>query len=215
MKKRDTYARVDGDVLFLGNSLLEIRLSAITGGIMGIENKKTSIQYVNQEESSPVFYLWTLLSDKLHPHGPYFGNDSEPVKIRSPNSRTFQSFKFDNTTQSKSIVISHRLHGSIDVAYTLTVSEDSDLTHWRIKVKNQEKDTRWGQVVGIGFPQLSGLRLGQRSGNDVLVRPNRFGEKIQDPVGKTGSYPVNLCYEGFASMMWMDLYNTESGSGLY
>jgi len=215
LKKRDTYARVDGDVLFLGNGLLEIRLSAITGGIMGIENKKTSIQYVNQEESSPVFYLWTLLSDKLHPHGPYFGNDSEPVKIRSPNRKTFQSFKLDNTAQSESIVIEHRLLGSIDVAYTLTVSKDSDLTYWRIKVKNQEKDVRWGQVVGIGFPQLGGLRLGQRSENDVLVRPNRFGEKIPDPVGKAGSYPVNLCYEGFASMMWMDLYNTESSSGLY
>ena len=202
-------------MLFLGNSLLEIRLSALTGGILGMENKKTRIEYVKGEECSPVFYLWTLLSDKLHPHGPYFGNDSEPVKTRSPNRRTFRSYKFDHTAQEESITIKHRLLESIDVTYTVTVSEDSDLTHWHIKVNNHQKDLRWGQVVGIGFPQLGGLRLGEKSENDVLVRPNRFGEKIPDPVGNAGTYPVNLCYEGFASMMWVDLYNTEAGSGLY
>jgi len=215
LESRKVYSRVEREMLIIGNNLLEIRLSALTGGIIGIENRKTRVQYVKEKERSPALYLWTLLSDKLHPHGPDFGNDSEPIKIRSPNGRTFRSYKFDHTAQGESITIKHRLLASIDVTYTITVSEGSDLTFWHVKVENNNKDPRMGQVVGVGFPQLGGLRLDEIPENDVLVRPNRFGEKIQDPVGKAGTYPVNLCYEGFASMMWMDLYSTEAGSGLY
>ena len=214
MRSEDLYFREEGDVVALGNDLLELRFSSLTGGLLGIENKRTQVNYVKGEEF-PVFYLWTLLSDKLHPHGPRFGNDSEPVKTRFPSRKTFRSCRLIESAHDRSIVIEHRLMGSIHVTYTVTVKRGSELTYWHIEVRNQSKDPRWGQVVGIGFPQLNGLRLSEKPEDEVLVRPNRFGEKIPDPVGNSGTYPINLCYEGMASMMWMSLYDSKVGSGLY
>ena len=215
MKESGTYAMESSDALILGNNLLEIRLSSFTGGLLNIENKRTATFYRRDEEDSPVFYLWTLLSDKLHPHGPHFANDSEPVKIHFPSKKTFRSYSLRSATQGKSIIIRHRFLGSINVTYTVTVKNDSPFVSWRITVANHHKDLRWGQVVGVGFPQLAGIVLGEAPEKAVLVRPNRFGEKIPDPIGSAGTFPVNLCYEGMASMMWMDLYSVGNNSGLY
>ncbi len=195
----------------MGNELLEIRFCAFTGSLLGIENRKSGIHYVKGGESSPVFYLWTLLSDKLHPHGPSYGNDSEPFKLRLPSAKTFKGYRFENTAEGRILYVQHTLLGCIDVTYTIEVKRGCALTYWQIGMENRYKDLRWGQVVGVGFPQLAGLQIGERHDDDVLVRPNRFGEKIHDPVSKSGTYPVNLCYEGFASMMWMDLYDAEGG----
>jgi len=211
VKSSGVYVERREGALVLGNELLEIRLCALTGGLLGIENKKAGVHYVKEGEPSPVFYLWSLLSDKLHPHGPKYGNDSESVKLRLPNRKTFRAYKFDHSAQGKTLSVQHKLLGSIDVTYTIEVKSDSELTYWHIRVDNHHKDPRWGQVVGVGFPQLPGLQLGEKHEDDVLVRPNRFGEKIPDPVSRSGTYPINLCYEGFASMMWMDLYDAKGG----
>ena len=215
MLEKTIYVKKEGDTLVLGNKFIEIRLSAFTGGLLSINNKRTKNSYIESEEGSPVFYLWTLLSDKLHPHGPYFGNDSEPVKIQIPGKATFRLYEFKEGNLESSIIVTHKLLGNIDVVYTIMVKKDNPLTYWYIMVDNHHKDLRWGQVVGVGFPQLVGLKLSGRPINWILVRPNRFGEKIPDPLGNAGKYPVNLCYEGMASMMWMDFYDAKGDNGLY
>jgi len=211
MKEIGVYAEKRGDSLVIGNEFLEIHLSSLTGGLLGIKNKRRNVQYVKEQDACPIFYLWTLLSDKIHPHGPTYGNDSEPVKVRCPSGKTFRSYEFKRVERGKTLTIRHTLLGSLDVAYTIKVESGSRLVFWNISVKNRHKDLRWGQVVGIGFPQLAGLCVGKNHEDDILVRPNRFGEKIVDPVSKNGTYPINLCYEGWASMMWMDFYDSEAG----
>ena len=96
---------------------------------------------------------------------------------------------------------------------------------WSLSVRNTGSD----DLIHMELPYLEGVRIGQKSQDDYLVRPNRYGQRIPDPLNNLkrpaggmveglhyGPHlaPPTLIYPGSASMMWMDLYDERHG-GLY
>lgn len=203
----ESYCRITDDLLCLGNKFLEMRFDKSNGNLMGLVNKLSNTEYI-ADPGGAIFYIWTLLGDKRRP--PY-ANDTESYKVRYPNISSFKGFHTETTDEVSKLVIKHILLNSIHVVISLEVAKDSELINCFILVKNEFDNIHVGQVVAVGFPQLHGVRIGLRHEDDVLVRPNRFGEKISDPISKAGTYPTNICHCGYASMPWMDLYDKNGG----
>lgn len=202
------YCRVSDEVVHLGNGLLEMRFDGANGNLIGLTNRARDVEYIVPGGGGPLFYLWTLLADKRRPEDMPFANDTESYKIRYPDKDTLRGLHINKKGK---LQIEHLLLNSINVILSFEIADDSNLVNCFISIRNDSDSLHTGQIVAVGFPQLYGIRIGAEHQDDVLVRPNRFGEKIPDPVSRAGTYPVNLCYCGYASMPWMDLYDEEAG----
>ncbi|MBR4749438.1 MAG: hypothetical protein IK083_07715 [Abditibacteriota bacterium] len=111
------------------------------------------------------------------------------------------------------------------VSVLLTVKSDParpGIIVWDLQLRN-DGDLR---ITEVQCPCVTGLSIGNRGSDDTLVRPNRYGEKIPDPVRNlfhnegdvvNGVVYQNwwnaprLEYGGQAGMFWMDLYDRDSG----
>lgn len=95
-------------------------------------------------------------------------------------------------------------------------------SHWTLTVENNGD----AEVMEVVFPDLDRIRIGSDPKDDTLMRANRDGQKIPNPVEnlfkkdgdiadgvKYGSYMNNetLPYSGMAGMFWMDLYDKTGG----
>lgn len=192
--------------LILSNDEVEVSFNPISGGIRQILNKKTSIKYLKYP-SDRLVYIWFLQKGKK---SPVYANDDEPFRVVSSGPETIKKISLNENGLHSSVEVLHRIE-SLDVKYRFTLEEGSSLLFCDIELNNDLHLNCSEDVVGVGFPQLQGVCIGDRSDDDILVRPNRFGEKIKDPVGKCGTYTRTLLYGGFASMMWMDIYDEDAG----
>ncbi|MGB9759607.1 MAG: DUF6259 domain-containing protein [Thermoproteota archaeon] len=191
----------------LCNNFLEFSIDSKSGGISKLFNKKTSTDYL-KKTSLRTFYIWFLQTGKKPK--PY-ANDDEPFRIYAPSEDTLAGVRKIENKKSNSIEVQHQLEDSVDVLLKYSLLQDSQLIFCEISIKNSSKSQYPGNIVAVGFPQIEYIRIGNKVENNILVRPNRFGEKIKDPIDKAGTYQTSLLYGGFASMMWMDLYSRNSG----
>jgi len=189
------------------NSFLELSVDSKSGGISKLFNKKTSTDYL-KKTSLHTFYLWFLQTGKKPK--PY-ANDDEPFRVYTPSEDTLVDVRKSEDERSSSIEVKHQLEDSVEVLLKYSLFQNSQLIFCEISIRNSSKLQYPGNVVAVGFPQIEYVRIGDKIEDSILVRPNRFGEKIQDPIGKAGTYQTSLLYGGFASMMWMDLYNKSGG----
>jgi len=192
--------------LILSNSNLEVVFDSRSGGIRQIINKKTSTTYLKYP-SDQLVYIWFLQKGKK---SLVYANDDEPFRTVSSGPETLREINLNKYGSTYFIEVMHRIE-FLDVKYKFTLEGESRLLVCDIEVDNTLNPRCSNDVVAVGFPQLKGVCIGERSDDDTLVRPNRFGEKIRDPVGKCGTYHRTLLYGGFASMMWMDIYDENAG----
>ncbi|MHB1001248.1 MAG: DUF6259 domain-containing protein [Armatimonadota bacterium] len=93
---------------------------------------------------------------------------------------------------------------------------------WNLTIENNGNL----DVVEVVFPDLDRIQIGDDPKDDVLVRPNRDGQKIPNPSENLfhnagdivdgmiyGGHMNNptLIYSGMAGMFWMDLYDPSGG----
>ncbi len=126
-------------------------------------------------------------------------------------------------------------HGA---AVSISYAGDGVATHLTVSPVHPEGQLRWSMsirntgsddIINPELPCLSGVQIGGRPQDNILVRPNRYGQRIPDPLSNLkrpaggmvdglhyGPHlaPPTLIYPGSASMMWMDLYTPRHG-GLY
>lgn len=202
---------IKNGIASIGNEFYTISFSAEDGWLVSICNRSTGSEYLRG--GGPTVYLWTLLSDKRGRKTRRYANEGEPYKVRVPGKSNLVKIDARSEGFAAVLEISYRIMGGIWVLEHFE-SKPSDRVVWcRIKVDNRTDLYDHGRIVAVGFPQISGIAIGGACEDDVLVRPNRFGEKIANPVEKFGTYAVNLDYGGFASMQWQDIYSP--GGGLY
>lgn len=133
--------------------------------------------------------------------------------------------------------------GKLDVSAQIAIELPAGQTRsmWRMKLNNRTDD----EIDEVAFPNLNGMWLGDTWEDDILVLPRFAGWKVHNPVRKLaakpktinwkwqeylygfelgemtgakdgrGAYTVNLAYTGAASMLWMDLYDENEGTGIY
>ncbi len=202
------YVLLDNNIIRIGNNFLELAFDSTTGFIKNIVNKVSNTRYVFN--SGPLFYLWILLCDERGLKSMPYALYGESYRVYSPYR--LKSFKYIYGEKTVKLLLNYILKSRIYVQISFKLGLD-ELVYSTIHVKNMLDDMKYGQIVAVGFPQIYGLKIGEDYRDDILVRPNRFGEKIVNPVDRDGTYHKNLCYGGLASMQWMDLYD-ESG-GIY
>jgi hypothetical protein len=192
--------------LILSNNKVEVVFNPESGGINQIVNKSVSAKYL-KHSSEQLVYVWFLQKGKK---SLVYANDDEPFRAVSSGPETFRGIRLNKDGSRSSVEVLHRIE-HVDVRCRFTLEDESPLLFCDVEVDNTLDPRCSEDVVGVGFPQLRGICIGERSDDDTLVRPNRFGEKIRDPVGKCGTYSRTLLYGGFASMMWMDIYDESAG----
>ena len=133
--------------------------------------------------------------------------------------------------------------GKLDVSAQIAIELPAGQTRsmWRMKLNNRTDD----EIDEVTFPNLNGMWLGDTWEDDILVLPRFAGWKVHNPVRKlaskpktinwkwqeylygfelgemtgtkdgSGAYSVDLAYTGAASMLWMDLYDENEGTGIY
>ena len=133
------------------------------------------------------------------------------------------SVKSKKTSGSESLMMQFAGEGIIaDVV--IKAAKGNPKTQWDLSISNSGRR----EVVEVVFPDFDNMQIGKNAADDILVRPNRYGEKIPNPsenlFHKAGETVNGLKYQdwwnnpqleysGEAGMFWMDLYD-ESG-GLY
>lgn len=120
-------------------------------------------------------------------------------------------------------LLSLRFEGEgITAKADISVRDDDPKTAWKLTVSNGGDR----EVVEVVFPDLDCMQIGGDAKDDVLVRPNRYGQKIPNPsenlLHKAGEIvdgmpyqewwnQETLIYTGSAGMFWMDLYDSSGG----
>ncbi|NLH99503.1 MAG: hypothetical protein GX446_08405 [Chthonomonadales bacterium] len=107
-------------------------------------------------------------------------------------------------------------------AVAVTIPREGAATRWRVEIRNTGAD----DIAEVIFPALEQVRIGNDGSDDVLVRPNRYGQRIPDPARnlerKPGEIVDGLTYQGWwnqprliypgsAGMFWMDLHDATGG----
>lgn len=192
--------------LTLSNDRLELSIDSQTGAISRILGKKASLSYL-RDAPKQAFYIWVLQTGKKS--GPY-ANDDEPFRALSSSSFRLIDASRKDGSDGSSVETSHVL-GSFDIKCRYYLRKQTELVDCEIGVNNRSKGEHPNPIVAIGFPQVQGISFGRGSKDSILVRPNRFGEKIPDPIGNVGMYHDSILYGGMASMMWMDFYDRQGG----
>jgi hypothetical protein len=226
--------------IVLENDFFRLSIDPLTGCVTGMLNRKTGTDYVQpRADSRPPFII-----------DAYSANQS--IFIRDPFEKQTGGFSLYDPDKDAStpgdlshlradatnvirierrdaagvqeVSCQYRLPGGIEVAYTVTVRQDSPLADWQIRVDNRGGETAKQdcRVYRVAFPVLDSLCIGPRHESNVLARPYAQGELIPDPVsysyrrpGKENGIPIHvLTYIGWASMPWMDLHDP-AGGGLY
>jgi len=194
------------DELSINNDRLEFSIDPDSGGIRQIFNKRTSTHYL-KTPSIRSLYLWFLQTGKK---SKLYANDDEPVRVVHSDAGTLMDARRSEEPDRSVLETRHDID-SVECVSRYVLPHESDLIQCEISVANRTNSPFSGVVVGVGFPLVQNVRIGSEHIDDVLVRPNRFGEKIPDPVGRAGTYPTSILYGGFASMMWLDIYDGRGG----
>jgi len=194
------------DEFTIGNDRLELSVDPRGGGVAQLLNRKTLTPYLIRP-SKRALYLWFLQRGKKSRR---FANDEEPVRVIPSSEDTLLTVERKDDGDTCSLAMTHDID-SVECLTRFALSQGSDLISCNIAVTNRSDSEYSSEVVGVGFPLIENVRIGDSSADEYLVRPNRFGEKIPDPVGKRGTYPESVLYGGFASMMWMDMYGRTEG----
>ena len=193
MFPEDPYVKISGDRIILGNRNLEFIFDSDGGGIMEILNMQRDLQYLVHEYveatgGGPIFSL-TFLEEKST-------FKAYPLRL--------EGFRFNKDRKEASLALRYYVRGA-EVTCQIRIPREGELSYWRISIENGSGL----DIVEVTFPLLLGLRIGRNHEDDILVRPNRYGEKIPNPV-ENPFRPV-IRYLGSASMMWMDLYDKNGG----
>jgi len=189
---------LDNNIIRIGNNFLELAFDSTTGFIKNIVNKVSNTRYIFN--SGPLFYLWILLCDER-------GLKSMPYALYGESYRVYfpyrlESFKYIYGEKTVKLLLNYILKSRIYVQISFKLGLD-ELVYSTIHVKNMLDDMKYGQIVAVGFPQIYGLKIGEDYRDDILVRPNRFGEKIINPVDRDGTYHKNLCYGAHQCSGWI------------
>ena len=223
------------ETLALENAFLKLEFDTASGALISMVNKKSGSEYIGKASEYPPFILdvtpanqsYFIRDYSLREFGGFSLADPDSISLVPGDIRRVRGggpiareITADNS--GKTLTCTYAIPPSISVITTVTLRDDSPVTTWKIRVKNDpavrpKEDLR---VFRVAFPVLEGLALGKNHADDYLARPFGQGQIIPDPANYSFFTPANwakhdnvLTYIGWATMPWQDLY--DSGGGLY
>ncbi len=98
-----------------------------------------------------------------------------------------EGYRFNENQKEGSLTLKYYVKEA-EVTCQIYIPRRGELSYWRISIKNGSAF----DIVEVTFPLLLGLRIGRNHQDDILVRPNRYGEKIPNPVEKPFTIQINL-----------------------
>lgn len=224
-----------GENLVLENAFLKLEFNAATGALASMVNKKSGSEYIQKASEYPPFVLDVTSANQSYFIKDYSLSEFGGLSLADPDSiglvpgdiqriRTgsITAMEITSTYSGKTLTCTYSIPPSISVITTVTIQDDSPVTTWKIRVRNDPavKPNEDLRVFRVAFPVLEGLALGKNHADDFLARPFVQGQLIPDPANYSFVSPANwakrdnvLTYIGWATMPWQDLY--DSGGGLY
>ncbi|MDP6361382.1 MAG: DUF6259 domain-containing protein, partial [Planctomycetota bacterium] len=131
-------------------------------------------------------------------------NDPD-IKVLAHDDAALMDVTEERTAKGAKTVFEYSLAGGqIRLSLTFALSGDEEL-RCSASIRNRMEET---DVIRLKFPILEGIRLGEKSEDDVLVVPQHAGRIVKNP-SKAGI--VSLKYQGSASMCWEDLSDAKAG----
>jgi len=131
--------------------------------------------------------------------------------------RTPEATLSDAAGGGKTLTFRYLLAGGIELTTTATLPATGGVSEWQAKVDNRGdvKPLHQLRVYRVLFPLLGNLCVGGRPEENFLARTYVQGELIPNPSqygfhrpGSPGAHTNVLTYPGWASMPWMDLYQS-------
>lgn len=175
----------------LENDHLRATFLRATGGLVGLLSKAPAEECLAGADGRPPFELRHL------PPGA-----EAPVAI-TPDSARLTSLD----AEPDRLHARYRIAGG--VAAELTVALRGPELAFTLDVDNQSDL----DIVEVICPHIPGVRLGERSQDDILITPNwQGGLKTLDPVRSGGG---SVPYPAGGAMAWLDLYEETPAHGLY
>lgn len=152
------------------------------------------------------------------------GSGTVPVRVFRNRSGALAELTLTCvTTTAKGKRLEARYVGEgVTVKVAVGVRRTGAKTNWSVEVRNTGRD----DIAEVVFPTFEQVRIGGDGSDDVLVRPNRYGQRIPDPARnlerKPGEIVDGLTYQGWwnqprliypgsAGMFWLDLYDASGG----
>lgn len=192
----------------LGNSKIEIRLDAHTGGITQLLNKTSGRQLLGGGAAEAFLLQYSTGNLTGAPARDVWNAVGGPF-IRS-GKQAAASQRFEQTANGAVLeVVYERLlldRKSLDATlrYKIELAVDSEQTLWTLSIANRTP----GTIREVLFPFVAGV-----SKLDWLIMPNQSGEWLNNPLEKIGDERplISLEYPARASMQWFDYFSRDTG----
>lgn len=162
-----------------------------TGGLVELLDRRNGVSCITGADGAPSFTLSHL-----------------PVGAETPVALPPESMRL-LSLESRAARLTARYQVAEEIRAELTVSLTGGELTWDLDL-----DNRSGlDLVQVTCPAVSGVRLGDRVADDLLITPNwQGGLEIADPAHSGGGRVPYPCGGGMA---WLDLYEREPAHGLY
>lgn len=200
----------------ISNDFFSMTFDSDISNMVEIRNKITGDNYVKATPEHPIFSFSCI---RKH----------DGVKEEfAPSATDITNISHDMGESTLEICYEGLSHEgkSIDADVRILIKVKGDCTtQWSIELTNRDSDY---DIVGVLFPRITGIYLGESWKDDVIIYPHHAGEKTKNPVEeyitdrylnfwrantniKDSIYYREINYCGLASMMWMYYYDRDNG----
>ena len=207
----------DGNLLRLGNNLVELAFDAATGALVSLLDKASGCELLRHAEAPRRLLRLGLL-------------DAESRELSDLDSADARACTWEAAGGDGSASVTFRVSGfpgtAAVVEVRVTLSADSPLSAWRVKVSGVEAGVSVQQVV---CPIISGLmKVGEGAGGECVVAPmHGEGFVFHDPYPVVDGLPLMTglgpespvvgsgqlrgYYPGLMSVQMLLYYNEQAG----
>ena len=229
--------------LHLTNGIVSVALDALSGEMLEFVRESTADNCIKNHVRRTWSLLdGLLLTDQapLRFHGPRYRD----IRADPSLTPIIETQQLEQSACAR-IHYPHLLAGTekldLSAEITIRLNPGDCRTVWTLTLDNRTGC----EMDDIAFPCIDGAWLGEEWENDVLVYPHFAGCRIDNPtdqlasaprlihwkwqeyiheynVGQAtgirderGAYVLRLNYSGQASMLWMDLFDSQEGTGIY
>lgn len=229
--------------LFLTNGVISLELDALNGEVLGFIRESTMDNAAKNYFRDAAGILdgnVFVAGVKKHLNVPRFPQISEDTAL-TPQITVEQG---EGSAKAEIIYPYLVANGEkIDISAKVRIELDPGdcRSRWYLSLDNRSGC----EIQSCKFPQLNGLWLGDDWKENTLIFPRVAGLKMDDPTGTLAQPPVRMTWKwqeylhnyflgsqpaakddrglytlsanhtGGCSMLWMDLYSREEGTGIY
>jgi hypothetical protein len=204
-----TARRLERERVTIDNGLLKVTFDGGTGGVLAIEAPRYGFSARTATAPAPLF---TVRSVSLPDHARFYR--SNDIRELPADEAALKNLQITRVGKAQRLEARYLLPGAIEAVVTGDLPDDSPTLSLRLQVmptRPLRPSEAW-RVPDLIFPALTGLRIGDKSEDDLLATGNIQGELLPHPaaakMSRSHAYPGRMC------VPWQDLYDGQGGLAL-